>query len=149
MASNSIGEILRITSFGESHGLAIGGIIDGFPPGIKIEIDFIQKELDRRKPGQSSIVTQRKETDKINILSGILSSSNSYLPFPSFLSALFDENFLSLSSESETTILPLFFLLTPFFPLCDLCVLCGKNPFLCSHLFSSPEAGTIWSWSKR
>ncbi len=80
MASNSIGEILRITSFGESHGSAMGGVIDGFPPGIEIDINFIQKELDRRKPGQSSIVTQRKETDKIDILSGIFNGKSTGTP---------------------------------------------------------------------
>ncbi len=68
---NSFGTIFKFTSYGESHGEAIGGIIDGCPAGLKIDIDFIQKELDRRKPGQSHIVTQRKESDTINFLSGI------------------------------------------------------------------------------
>lgn len=68
---NSFGTIFKLTTFGESHGEAIGGIIDGCPAGLKIDIDFIQKELDRRKPGQSHIVTQRKESDTINFLSGI------------------------------------------------------------------------------
>lgn len=68
---NSFGEIFRITSFGESHGAAIGGIIDGVPAGIRIDTEAIQYELDRRRPGQSQIVTQRKESDRVKILSGI------------------------------------------------------------------------------
>ena len=71
MASNSFGNILRLTSFGESHGVAIGGVIDGFPAGIELDLDAVQKELDRRKPGQSKIVTQRKEPDTVEFLSGI------------------------------------------------------------------------------
>ena len=69
--SNTFGNIYRLTSFGESHGVGIGGIIDGCPSGILLDIDFIQSELDRRKPGQSSITTARKETDKVEFLSGI------------------------------------------------------------------------------
>ncbi len=68
---NSFGNILQITTFGESHGVAIGGIIDGFPAGLSIDFDMVQKELDRRKPGQSKIVTQRKESDTVEFLSGI------------------------------------------------------------------------------
>ena len=68
---NSFGNILRLTSFGESHGTAIGGVIDGFPAGVTIDFDAIQKELDRRKPGQSKIVTQRKEPDTVEFMSGI------------------------------------------------------------------------------
>ncbi len=71
MAFNSFGNLLRLTTFGESHGVAIGGIIDGFPAGVKVDFDAIQKELDRRKPGQSAIVTQRKEPDTVQFLSGI------------------------------------------------------------------------------
>ena len=71
MAGNSFGNIYQLTSFGESHGIAIGGVIDGCPPGIFIDIDFIQNELNRRRPGQSSISSQRKETDKLEFLSGI------------------------------------------------------------------------------
>lgn len=69
---NSTGHIFRLTSFGESHGAAIGGIIDGMPAGIKVDIDRIQHELDRRRPGQSSIVTARDEKDRVKILSGLL-----------------------------------------------------------------------------
>ncbi|MBS9767027.1 MAG: chorismate synthase [Flavobacteriaceae bacterium] len=69
--SNKIGRILTLTSFGESHGKAIGGVIDGCPAGISIDFEEVQKELNRRKPGQSSIVTQRKEPDEVEFLSGI------------------------------------------------------------------------------
>lgn len=71
MAFNSFGNLLKLTTFGESHGIAIGGVIDGFPAGMKVDFDAIQKELDRRKPGQSAIVTQRKEPDTVQFLSGI------------------------------------------------------------------------------
>ena len=72
MAGNSIGNIFRLTTFGESHGVAIGGIIDGCPSNIEIDLDLIQQALDRRKPGQSALTTQRKEEDKVQILSGIM-----------------------------------------------------------------------------
>lgn len=68
---NTFGSIYRLTSFGESHGSAIGGVIDGMPAGIKIDIDAIQYELNRRRPGQSDIVTQRSESDNVKILSGV------------------------------------------------------------------------------
>lgn len=68
---NSFGNILKLTTFGESHGTAIGGVIDGFPAGVKVDLDAVQKELDRRRPGQSKIVTQRKEPDAVEFLSGI------------------------------------------------------------------------------
>jgi chorismate synthase len=71
VAGNSFGHIFKLTTFGESHGEAIGGIIDGCPAGLKIDLDFVQSESDRRKPGQSHIVTQRKEKDEVKFLSGI------------------------------------------------------------------------------
>ncbi|MBS9774600.1 MAG: chorismate synthase [Tenacibaculum sp.] len=71
MMFNSFGNILKLTTFGESHGTAIGGIIDGFPAGLKVNFKEIQEELNRRKPGQSKIVTQRKEPDTVEFLSGI------------------------------------------------------------------------------
>lgn len=71
MAGSSIGKLLSLTTFGESHGSAIGGILDGFPPGVAIDIEKVQLELDRRRPGQSKITTQRKETDELNVLSGV------------------------------------------------------------------------------
>lgn len=68
---NSFGNLFRLTSFGESHGLGVGGVIDGCPAGVKLDMEFIQQELDRRRPGQSSITTPRKEADKVNFLSGV------------------------------------------------------------------------------
>ncbi len=72
MAGNTFGKIFKLTTFGESHGKAIGGIIDGCPANIELNLESIQLELDRRKPGQSSIVTQRKESDTVEFLSGML-----------------------------------------------------------------------------
>jgi chorismate synthase len=69
--SNSLGKIFRLTTFGESHGPAIGGVIDGCPAGLELDLDTVQKELERRKPGQSKITTQRKEPDQVEFLSGI------------------------------------------------------------------------------
>ncbi|MCQ0112705.1 chorismate synthase [Zhouia amylolytica] len=71
MAGNSFGNLFKVTTFGESHGEALGGIIDGCPAGVEIDFEAIQKDLDRRKPGQSAIVTQRKEPDEVRFLSGI------------------------------------------------------------------------------
>lgn len=71
MAGNSFGNLFRLTTFGESHGEALGGVIDGCPAGLKIDLAFVQSELARRKPGQSKIVTQRKEGDEVRFLSGI------------------------------------------------------------------------------
>ena len=71
MAGSSFGHSYRLSTFGESHGIAIGGIIDGVPAGQEIDIALIQAELDRRKPGQSAITTQRRESDTVEILSGI------------------------------------------------------------------------------
>lgn len=69
---NTFGRIFRLTTFGESHGVAIGGVIDGMPAGLKIDLDAVQAELDRRRPGQSAIVTARSEGDRVRILSGLL-----------------------------------------------------------------------------
>lgn len=69
--ANTIGKLFTLTTFGESHGLAIGGIIDGCPAGISVDFNAVQKDLDRRKPGQSKITTQRKEPDTVKFLSGI------------------------------------------------------------------------------
>jgi chorismate synthase len=71
MSFNSFGNLLRVTTYGESHGTAIGGVIDGFPAGLKVDFKAIQEELNRRKPGQSKIVTQRKEPDTVEFISGI------------------------------------------------------------------------------
>lgn len=80
MAGNSFGTLFRITTFGESHGPAIGVIIDGCPGGLVIDEAFIQSELDRRRPGQSAIVTQRKEEDTVNILSGVFEGKSTGAP---------------------------------------------------------------------
>ncbi len=78
--SNSFGKIYRLTGFGESHGKAIGGVIDGVPAGILLDLEEIQRELDRRKPGQSNITTQRKESDKVVFLSGIFEGKTTGTP---------------------------------------------------------------------
>lgn len=78
--SNIIGKLFTFTSFGESHGKGIGGIVDGCPAGITIDEDFIQSELDRRRPGQSSIATPRKEDDKVEFLSGIFEGKTTGTP---------------------------------------------------------------------
>jgi chorismate synthase len=77
---NSFGKIFKLTSFGESHGEALGGIIEGCPSGLEIDLELIQKELDRRKPGQSTLVTQRKEDDKVRFLSGIFEGKTTGTP---------------------------------------------------------------------
>ena len=78
--SNSIGKIFRVTSFGESHGRSIGVVIDGCPAGIELDMDYIQSELDRRRPGQSSITTSRNELDKFEILSGVFNGRTTGAP---------------------------------------------------------------------
>jgi len=80
MAGNSFGNLFKITTFGESHGTAIGGIIDGCPPGIELDFEAIQHEMNRRKPGQSKIVTQRKEQDQVKFLSGIFEGKTTGTP---------------------------------------------------------------------
>src|SRR3989344_7122386 len=80
MPGNSFGQLFRITTFGESHGGAVGCVVDGCPPGIEITEADIQKELDRRKPGQSKITTPRKEEDKISILSGVFEGKTTGTP---------------------------------------------------------------------
>ena len=80
MAGNSFGTLYKLSSFGESHGTAIGGVIDGCPPGVEINISDIQAELDRRKPGQSAIVTQRKEADEVQLLSGVFEGKTTGTP---------------------------------------------------------------------
>lgn len=80
MSANSFGTLFTLTTFGESHGPAIGGVIDGCPPGIFIDEAFIQKEMNRRRPGQSAITTDRKEEDKVEILSGIFEGQTTGTP---------------------------------------------------------------------
>lgn len=78
--SNSFGNIFRLTSFGESHGPAVGGVIDGFPAGIEIDEEFVQSELNRRRPGQSLLTTPRKENDRVEFLSGIFEGKSTGCP---------------------------------------------------------------------
>ena len=78
--ANSFGSIFRITTFGESHGPAIGVVIDGCPAGLKIDEEFIRYEMARRKPGQSCITTQRKEPDTVEILSGVFEERSTGTP---------------------------------------------------------------------
>jgi chorismate synthase len=80
MGGNTFGKKFRLTTFGESHGAAIGGVIDGCPPGVALDFEAIQKELDRRRPGQSAIVTQRKESDEVEFLSGIFEGKTTGAP---------------------------------------------------------------------
>ena len=80
MAGNTLGKIFQLTTYGESHGVAIGGIIDGCPAGLKVDLEFVQQQLDYRKPGQSNITTQRKESDKVEILSGIFEGVTTGMP---------------------------------------------------------------------
>jgi len=80
MAGNSFGTLFRLTTFGESHGAAIGGIIDGCPAGLALDAVAVQEELDRRKPGQSALTTQRKESDTVEWLSGIFEGRTTGAP---------------------------------------------------------------------
>jgi len=77
---NSVGTLFRLTTFGESHGAAIGGVIDGMPSGIEVDVAFIQSELARRKPGQSKLTTARKEEDEVELLSGIYEGKTTGCP---------------------------------------------------------------------
>ncbi|MFD2602815.1 chorismate synthase [Flavobacterium suzhouense] len=80
MAGNTFGKKFRLTTFGESHGVAIGGVVDGCPSGVSLNFEAIQYELDRRRPGQSAIVTQRKEADKVEFLSGVFEGKTTGTP---------------------------------------------------------------------
>lgn len=77
---NTFGNLFTLTSFGESHGRAIGGVVDGMPAGIPVDMEYIQRELNRRRPGQSSIVTSRKENDRVEFLSGIFKGKTTGTP---------------------------------------------------------------------
>ncbi len=94
---NTFGHIFTLTSFGESHGNAIGGVVDGMPPGILLDFKFIQDELDRRKPGQSKITTQRKENDMVEFLSGVFEGKTTGMPI-AFIVRNLDQH----SSDYET-----------------------------------------------
>ena len=80
MAGNTFGKIFQLTTFGESHGPAIGGVIDGCPAGISLDFDAIQNDLIRRKPGQSAIVTQRNEADEVEFYSGVFEGKTTGTP---------------------------------------------------------------------
>lgn len=80
MAGNSFGNLFRLTTFGESHGTAIGGVIDGCPAGLELDLEQVEYEMNRRKPGQSSIVTQRKEPDTVKFLSGVFEGKTTGTP---------------------------------------------------------------------
>ena len=80
MTRNTFGNLFTLTTFGESHGEAIGGVIDGMPAGIDIDLEFIQQELNRRRPGQSSITTSRQEADKVELLSGVFEGKSTGCP---------------------------------------------------------------------
>lgn len=97
MSVNSFGNILRLTTFGESHGFAIGGILDGFPSGILLDTDFIQNQLNKRRPGQSKITTSRNEPDKLRILSGVFEGKSTGTPI-----AFMVENSNQRSSDYHT-----------------------------------------------
>ena len=99
--SNTFGKIFKLTSFGESHGTAIGGVVDGCPAGIVIDIDFIQEQLDRRRPGQSVITTSRDEKDKVEFLSGIFEGKTLGTPI-GFLIMNSDQNSNDYSDIKST-----------------------------------------------
>ena len=77
---NSFGHLFRLTTFGESHGVAVGGVIDGMPAGVVIDINFVQNELNRRRPGQSRLTTSRAEADQIEFLSGLFEGETTGAP---------------------------------------------------------------------
>lgn len=77
---NTFGHIFRLTTFGESHGAAIGGVVDGMPPGINIDLDYVQAQLNRRRPGQSALTTARKEADQVELLSGVFEGKSTGQP---------------------------------------------------------------------
>jgi len=80
MADNSFGRYFTITSFGESHGQVVGIIIDGVPAGIELNLKLIQNEMDRRRPEQSKVTTERKESDKVQVLSGVFQDKTTGAP---------------------------------------------------------------------
>ncbi|MCE2407488.1 MAG: chorismate synthase, partial [Pseudomonadales bacterium] len=80
MAGNTFGQLFRVTTFGESHGIALGAVVDGCPPGLELSEADLQGDLDRRKPGQSKYTTQRREDDLVRILSGVFEGKTTGTP---------------------------------------------------------------------
>ena len=122
--NNSFGKIYRISTYGESHGSAIGVIIDGCPPGVEIDKKHIQKELDRRKPGQSKITTQRKESDSVEILSGIFNGKSTGSPISLLIKnkdhktiTAEDSAIAAITFLESIIFFPFLFLLDQFHPL--------------------------------
>lgn len=101
---NTFGNLFTLTSFGESHGRAIGGVVDGMPAGIPVDMEYIQRELNRRRPGQSSIVTSRKENDRVEFLSGIFEGKTTGTPI-GFL--VYNENQHSSDYDNLREVFPL------------------------------------------
>lgn len=77
---NTFGNVFTLTTFGESHGAAVGGVVDGMPAGVEIDLDYIQHELDRRRPGQSRVTTSRNEPDRVELLSGVFEGRSTGAP---------------------------------------------------------------------
>ena len=77
---NTFGHLFTLTTFGESHGAAIGGVVDGMPAGIEVDMEFIQSELNRRRPGQSRVTTSRNEADQVELLSGVFEGKTTGCP---------------------------------------------------------------------
>ena len=84
---NTFGQLFRLTTFGESHGPSIGGVIDGMPAGIEVDMDFLQRELDRRKPGQSALTTARKEGDRVELPLMLTSPINQSMAYATIAAA--------------------------------------------------------------
>ena len=92
---NTLGKVFRVTTFGESHGLAIGGVIDGCPAGLTVDFSVVQEQLDRRRPGQSKVTTARIEGDKVEFLSGFFEGRTTGAP----IGFIIRNNEISLSLE--------------------------------------------------
>ena len=80
MAGNSFGTLFKVTTFGESHGVGIGAVIDGCPSNLLLDLNFIQQQLNKRKPGQSALTTSRKECDEFEVLSGLFEGKTTGAP---------------------------------------------------------------------
>ena len=77
---NTFGTLLRLTTFGESHGTAIGGVLDGYPPGVTVDEEYIRTQMQRRRPGQSAVTTSRNEADEVQFLSGVFEGRSTGTP---------------------------------------------------------------------